>query len=333
MTVACAPQLAFLQFTSMTHERRSIQPVILAGVARARRWPRSRKEYSKWLVQLIGREWLSATNAWRPYGLEASCPVSRAARLVCVENHSHISGQRLIVCGKPARILLERLAYSSAPALPVAALKAVGGDNGAEFEAMLANHVAPHVDAPKAPCRAPHFMQQTAPSSPSASCYVMRSGATDTFASVSPSEAVAASLSIRFVGKPHRAMAVHYVRPAEYPDNRGVFVVRASIWLSVTHELHRAIDAGRQAAYDNRSPNGKLEHLALKDFDAYPDEVIVYGVVERLPECHGIFGFVVPMDSSCPTSAHGTSPGRRCRRILSGTALHTPKATSSRASD
>jgi mannose-1-phosphate guanylyltransferase/mannose-6-phosphate isomerase len=126
----------------------------------------------------------------------------------------------------------------------------------------------------------------------------MRSGATDTFASVSPSEAVAASLSIRFVGKPHRAMAVHYVRPAEYPDNRRVFVVRASIWLSVTHELHRAIDAGRQAAYDNRSPNGKLEHLALKDFDAYPDGVIVYGVVERLPECHGIFGFVVPMDSS-----------------------------------
>ncbi|MGF6995137.1 mannose-1-phosphate guanylyltransferase/mannose-6-phosphate isomerase [Paraburkholderia sp. GAS32] len=298
MTIAFAPQSKLLQFTSMTDERLSIQPVILAGGAGTRLWPLSREQYPKELIELIGEESLLATTARRLDGLETLWPVSSTLLLVCGENHCHISAEQLGECGKPSRILLEPSAHNTAPALTAAALEAVAGDKDAVLVVMPADHVVP--DAPAfqgAVSRAAHYAADGAvvaigivPRHAEPGYGYIRVGV--------PLGSDDGFVIDRFVEKPHRELAEQYVRSGEYWWNSGIFVVRASVWLSVIHELHPAIYAACEAAHRNRSLVGKFVHLAARDFDGCPDESIDYGVMERLGECKGTCGVVVPMDSS-----------------------------------
>lgn len=298
MTVACAPQSKLRQFTSMANERLSIQSVILAGGPGTNRWPLSCEQYPKRLLQLVAGESLLATTARRLDGLEGLWPLSPFLRLVCGEIHSQVSAGQLVACGKPARIILEPSAHDSPPALPVAALEAVAEDNDAVLVVMPANHVVPDAHAFQgAVSRAALYAADGA----TIAIGVMPRHAEPRYGYIRvgmPFGSRGGFVIDRFVEKPHRALAAKYVRFGEYRWNCGIFVVRASIWRSVIHKLHPSIHAAREAAYDNRSSNGKLEHLASKDFDPSPDKSIDYGVMERLGECKGTFGVVVPMDSS-----------------------------------
>lgn len=264
MTVACAPQSKLVQFTSVTGKRLPIQRVILAAGPGTNRWPLSREQYPKRRLRLITRELLVATTARRLDGLEGSWPLAPSLRLVCGANHSHLGAEQLIACVKPARIHLEPSAHNPAPALPVAALEAVAGDNDAVLVVMPTNHVVPDAHAfQSAVSRAALYAADGAgiaigvvPCHAKPRYRYIRVGV--------PFGRRVGFVIDRFVEKPHRALEAKYMRSREYRWNCGIFVVRASIWPSLVYELHVAIHAAREAAYDNRSPNGEFEHLLRK---------------------------------------------------------------------
>ena len=298
MSTAFESQAKDLRSTGQNLASLTIQPVILAGGAGTRLWPLSRDQYPKQLIELLGEESLLAGTARRLDGLEALWPVSDDLLLVCGEHHRHVSAEQLRGCGKSARILLEPYAHNTAPALTNAALQAVAGGHDAVLVVMPADHAVPDAQAfQEAVARAAHYAADGAvvaigivPRHPEPGYGYVRVG--------TPLGEHGGYVIDRFVEKPHRELAEQYVASGEYWWNSGIFVVRASVWLSAIKTLHPAIYAACESAHRNGSSDEMFVHLEANDFKNCPDESIDYGVMERLGECGNLCGVVVPMDAS-----------------------------------
>jgi len=91
----------------------------------------------------------------------------------------------------------------------------------------------------------------------------------------------------RFVEKPDAPTATQYLKDGGYFWNGGMFVLKASVWLSALGEFRPDILAATQAAWQAKTQDDSGDALFIRPgkeaFNATPSESIDYAVIEKCP--------------------------------------------------
>ena len=245
-----------------------IQPVILSGGSGTRLWPLSREKYPKQLLPLIGEDSLLQATVRRVegiVGLNLAPPM-----VVCGEEYRFVIAEQLRLLGKSGTIVLEPFGRNTAPALTLAALAA--NETGADpvLLVMPADHVITNVPAfQKVVSHGAALATKGAvvtfgiqPEAPETGYGYIHSGAAypEDFG-----EAHGGSrLIARFVEKPDLATAQTYLDAGTYLWNSGLFMMRASVWLSVMQVCRPDILKACQTAWIRVQPTVNLRGLTRR---------------------------------------------------------------------
>ncbi len=267
-----------------------IQPVVLSGGSGTRLWPLSREKYPKQLLPLIGSDSLLQATVRRVEGI-ADCELAPPL-VVCNEDYRFVIAEQLRLMGKPGSIVLEPIGRNTAPALTLAALAANQNATDPILLVMPADHVITDLAAFQNAVRQGAALADEGavvtfgitPATPETGYGYIQSGA----AYAAQSEP--ARLIARFVEKPDLATAQTYLRQGSYLWNSGLFMLRASVWLSAMAACRPDILVACQSAWALRSTDGDFVRVGKDAFAACPSDSIDYAVMERLAQQKGRVG-------------------------------------------
>ncbi|MDE1184010.1 mannose-1-phosphate guanylyltransferase/mannose-6-phosphate isomerase [Paraburkholderia sp.] len=302
----CTPDAVAPQADAAT-VRVTVQPVILAGGSGTRLWPLSRERCPKQLIGLIEDESMLEATLRRidgAFARDAASP-ARAARIklaplvVCSEELRLMTAECIGRYGDDVKMLLEPAARNTAPALTIAALaaQAVSGDDPV-IVALPADHlIADHAAFARALDEAVAHAANGAivtlgvpPQRAETGYGYIRTGA--------PIGQQGAREIGRFVEKPDAELAAHYVASGDYWWNSGIFVVRASVWLTAIAHCRPAIASACADAFAQASRTSDGAQLLERNaFGACPSDSIDYAVMERVAADASLTGVVVPLEA------------------------------------
>jgi mannose-1-phosphate guanylyltransferase/mannose-6-phosphate isomerase len=262
----------------------SLIPVVLSGGSGTRLWPLSREKYPKQLLPLTGEDSLLQATVRRMDGLanvEIGPPL-----IVCNEEYRFVIAEQLRLMGKKGKIVLEPAGRNTAPALTLAALAATQDKSDPILLVMPADHVI--VDVQKfqqAVSSGIEFAAQGAivtfgvtPESPETGYGYIQAG--EPVSPESPEDH--AYRIIRFAEKPDLASAKAYVEAGSYFWNSGLFMMRASVWLSSMEICRDDILTACRKAWADHSVDGDFIRVKKEEFAACPSDSIDYAVMERI---------------------------------------------------
>ncbi|SFO30271.1 mannose-1-phosphate guanylyltransferase/mannose-6-phosphate isomerase [Nitrosospira briensis] len=281
----------------------SLIPVVLSGGSGTRLWPLSREKYPKQLLPLIGEDSLLQATLRRMEGLT---DVQLGAPLVvCNEEYRFVIAEQLRLMGTKGAILLEPVGRNTAPALTLAALAAMRDGEDPTLLVMPADHVIMAVASFQAAVRlamplATEGMIVTfgiTPDSPETGYGYIQAGET--------LGRDGASRIARFVEKPDLATAQAYLDAGSYFWNSGLFMMRASVWLSAIGYCRPDILTACRAAWDQGSADGDFLRVGKEAFMRCPSDSIDYAVMERIAGCENS----LPVGAFVPLSAGWSDVG------------------------
>lgn len=281
----------------------SLIPVVLSGGSGTRLWPLSREKYPKQLLPLIGEDSLLQATLRRMEGLT---DVQLGAPLVvCNEEYRFVIAEQLRLMGTKGAILLEPVGRNTAPALTLAALAAMRDGEDPTLLVMPADHVIMDVASFQAAVRlamplATEGMIVTfgiTPDSPETGYGYIQAGET--------LGRDGASRIARFVEKPDLATAQAYLDAGSYFWNSGLFMMRASVWLSAIGYCRPDILTACRAAWDQGSADGDFLRVGKEAFRRCPSDSIDYAVMERIAGCENS----LPVGAFVPLSAGWSDVG------------------------
>lgn len=284
-----------------------IVPVILSGGAGTRLWPLSRELYPKQLLSLVNDRTMLQDTVRRLEGIDdLGQPV-----VVCNESHRFLVAEQLRELGSaPAGILLEPVGRNTAPAVAVAALHAASMADDPLVLVLPADHV---IRDPAALCKAVEEGRESAeagrlitfgvvPTAPETGYGYIKAG-TRLEAQGTRRGHGGLSLAVEesflgifevdsFVEKPDLETAQRYVASGDYFWNSGMFLLRASAYLSELERLAPDILAACRAAYDKAGTDHDFIRLDYDAFAACPGNSIDYAVMEKTSAAA-----VIPLDA------------------------------------
>jgi mannose-1-phosphate guanylyltransferase len=247
-----------------------IHALILAGGSGTRFWPLSRARRPKQFLALAGTEPLIAETFAR------TRPLCGAERTWVVCGEGHAEAVRALLPELPAaHLLIEPVARNTAPAIGLAAARALAEDPDATLLVLPSDH---HVARPEAFRTALEAAARAArdgalvtigikPTRPETGYGYLRRGA----ALAGGCFAVDA-----FVEKPDAQTAARYVADAAYSWNAGIFSFGASTYL---HALMRHLP-GAAHALRELAEAGFAQDAAARAFARMPSISVDYGVME-----------------------------------------------------
>ncbi|MEZ5545308.1 MAG: mannose-1-phosphate guanylyltransferase/mannose-6-phosphate isomerase [Lysobacteraceae bacterium] len=250
-------------------------PVILSGGSGTRLWPLSREAYPKQFLALTGDDsMLQAT-------FKRVAPLASAAPLVVAnEEHRFMVAQQLREIGcTPSAILLEPVGRNTAPAIAVAALKAMEHGEDPLLLVLPSDHVIADAAA---------FREAV-----NSAVKAAEAGALVTFGIVPTApetgygyiRAEDGGEGVRkvaqFVEKPDAATAEKYLVRGGYFWNSGMFLFRASVYLAELETHCPAIFASSREALTKAKVDADFVRLDKAAFAACPSDSIDYAVMEN----------------------------------------------------
>jgi mannose-1-phosphate guanylyltransferase/mannose-6-phosphate isomerase len=267
-------------------------PVILSGGAGTRLWPLSRELYPKQFLPLTSERTMIQETALRAVGL----PSVTAPIIVCNEAHRFMVAEQMHQVGAlPRAILLEPAGRNTAPALAVAALCALTGDQKAKAPAplllvlpadyVLTDVAAFHraVEAAIPAARDGRFVTfGVVPTRPESGYGYIRKGA-----GAGPVLPVAA-----FVEKPDAAKADQFIASGDYLWNSGMFLLPAQAYLDELKRLDPAMFAACETAFASAARDLDFIRLERTAFESCRADSIDYAVMEKTDRAA-----VVPLDA------------------------------------
>ena len=274
-----------------------VTPVILCGGSGTRLWPLSRAGFPKQFIALSGKHSLYQLAMQRLQALKSDKISIGESLIVAGEEHRFMALEQLREMQMhSATFLLEPSARNTAAALTLAALQAVQGGSDPVL-------VASPSDA--------HIGDEVAYTRCLSQAIEVASGGSVVILGIKPTRAEtgygyirfardAASNGARiveqFVEKPTAPVAEQYLASGNYAWNSGMFVLKASVWLSALQQFRPDIFQACQQAWNTR----QSEQIPFSDsksqassfqfvrpdasgFSQVPSESVDYAVMEKCP--------------------------------------------------
>jgi len=259
-----------------------VQPVVLSGGSGTRLWPLSREKYPKQLLSLVGQDSLLQATVRRVTGTPGVTLTT--PMVVCNEEYRFVIAEQLRLLGESGTVVLEPCGRNTAPALTLAALAATKDGADPVLLVMPADHVITNVAAFQAVVSQGAALAAAGavvtfgitPDAPETGYGYIQTGAP-----FGTANAAARSIA-RFVEKPDLATAQSYLDAGNYLWNSGLFMMRASVWLSALGVCRADILAACQTAWDAGQTDGEFVRVGKELFAACPSDSIDYAVMERI---------------------------------------------------
>jgi mannose-1-phosphate guanylyltransferase/mannose-6-phosphate isomerase len=276
--------------------------VLLSGGSGTRLWPLSREAHPKQFLPLLGEQSLLQAT-WRRVrelpgvaGSGAAGDEPAADKLIVIANEEHrflVAEQLRQVDARPSALILEPVGRNTAPAIAVAALRAMRAMR-ANGDPLLLVLPSDHVVRDEAAFHAAVL----------AALPVAERGALVTFGIVPTApetgygyiraqhgDASGALKIERFVEKPDLATAQQYLAEGGYYWNSGMFLFRASRYLDELGKFAPRMLAQCRAALAGATLDRDFLRLDRAAFEACPADSIDYAVMEKTADA-----FVLPID-------------------------------------
>ncbi|HVW51208.1 MAG TPA: mannose-1-phosphate guanylyltransferase/mannose-6-phosphate isomerase [Trinickia sp.] len=271
--------------------------VVLAGGSGTRLWPLSRKHFPKQLVDVLGAGSLLQMTVQRLQRLaDVELRIDDSPIIVCGSEHRAISAQQMEQLGVGAQFIIEPTGRNTAPALSLAAMHALADGGDAVLVVMPADHMIGDVAAFQ---RAVAVAARHAERGAIVTLGIRPTRAETGYGYIEPGDEIGDARKIaRFVEKPPLEVARSYLASGKYFWNSGIFVLRASVWLSTLQQMQPETFAACTAAYEagEDSATGYKPNEQL--FADVPSDSIDYAVMENLTRGGGVEGVVVPLDAA-----------------------------------
>ena len=277
-----------------------ITPVILSGGSGSRLWPQSRSLYPKQFLPLVNDQTMLQNTITRLNGLNnVSAPL-----LIANEEHRFLAAEQFRQLGSKAlAIILEPVGRNTAPAVALAALKALHQQTNKEpresedpvLLVLAADHVIQNEEA---------FHKAVESALPAAhGGKLVTFGIVPTHPETGYGYIKASSHKVCkehpgvfgvevFVEKPDRETAESYLSCGDYYWNSGMFMFRASDYLDELKRYRPDILAACEKAIAVEHPDLDFVRLDEEAFKACPDESIDYAVMEKTEAA-----VVIPLDA------------------------------------
>jgi mannose-1-phosphate guanylyltransferase len=241
----------------------------MAGGSGTRLWPLSRTAFPKQFLALRSQLTMLQETAARLNGLSNAAPM-----VICNEEHRFLVAEQMRQQNLKPSILLEPVGRNTAPAIALAAIKAVESNKDAVLLVLAADHVIEDIEA---------FQQCVKSLLPA-----VQEGKFGTLGIV-PTEAATGYGYIKAVGgsvselveKPDAETAAKYVADG-YLWNSGMFLIRADRYLEELKNLRSDIYDACVKSMTATSQDLDFVRVDTEAFKACPDESIDYAVMEPL---------------------------------------------------
>ncbi|WP_305842139.1 mannose-1-phosphate guanylyltransferase/mannose-6-phosphate isomerase [Photobacterium leiognathi] len=263
-------------------------PVIMAGGSGSRLWPLSRTLYPKQFLALTSNATMLQETVKRLDGIKHQAPL-----FICNEEHRFIVAEQLRKGGMDSSgIILEPVGRNTAPAIALAALKAVANDEDPLLLVLAADHVIQNTEAFLSSVQ---HAKMEAEKGRLVTFGIVPTHPETGYGYIHRGEALnndAYSVDA-FVEKPQLETAKTYVASEEYYWNSGMFLFKASRYLAEIEKYAPDILVACQAAIDNSTVDLDFTRLDKAMFMECPDDSIDYAVMEKTQDA-----VVVPMDAN-----------------------------------
>lgn len=271
-----------------------ITPVIMAGGSGTRLWPLSRTAFPKQFISLTSNLTMLQETAARINGLSGDVSTAPQPLVICNEEHRFLVAEQMRQQKMNPSILLEPVGRNTAPAIALAAIKALESDKDSILLVLAADHVIedvpafhqcvntllPHVQAGK------FGTLGIVPTEPATGYGYIKPilGTAD--------EAV--NTVAEFVEKPDAETAANYVAEG-YLWNSGMFLIRADRYLQELKNFRADIYDACIKSMENTQQDLDFVRVDEKAFAACPDESVDYAVMEPLASKGEVV--VAPLDA------------------------------------
>ena len=263
-----------------------ILPIIMAGGSGSRLWPLSRQMFPKQFLTLHGESTMLQATAERLSGIEHSPPI-----VICNEEHRFSVAEQFRLNNiSNSGIILEPAGRNTAPAIALAALKAISNGQDPLLLVLAADHVikdssafVESVESAKVHAEAGKLVTfGIVPTAPETGYGYIQRG------SAQKSSGYAVS---KFVEKPDQNTAESYLSSGDFYWNSGMFLFKASRYLDELRTHRPDILSACEAAMI--SPQNDLDFIRVDKiaFEACPDDSVDYAVMEKTADA-----VVVPID-------------------------------------
>ena len=262
-------------------------PVIIAGGSGSRLWPLSRSLYPKQFISLTSKKTMLQETAARLKTLQHQPPV-----FICNEEHRFIVAEQLRQENvKHSGIILEPIGRNTAPAIALAAIRAIQNGNDPLLLVLAADHVIQNQagfthsieNAIEAAEEGALITFGIIPTTPETGYGYIKKGSPVNIATYQVE---------RFVEKPDLTTAESYLSSGEYLWNSGMFLFKASCYLNeLKKHCPDILKICEQAILNSQND---LDFIRIQPdiFSACPDDSIDYAVMEKANNVQ-----VVPMDA------------------------------------
>jgi len=262
-----------------------ITPVILSGGSGSRLWPSSRSLYPKQFLKLVSDQTMLQETVSRLNGLDGlSSPV-------VVANNEHrflVAEQLKEIDINDSKIILEPTPKNTAPAIALAALSVEGED---VILVLPADHIIENIDGfhqaikdAMPLCESGNLVTfSIVPSSPEIGYGYIKAGK-----SIGSAQAFEVA---EFVEKPSLEIAKQYLENGQYSWNSGMFMFKASVFLSELKEFEAEMVKLCESSIRKASSDIDFIRVDETEFGKCMSNSIDYAVMEKTTK-----GVVMPLD-------------------------------------
>lgn len=262
-------------------------PVVMAGGSGTRLWPLSRTLYPKQFLSLNTNLTMLQETLRRLEGVE-----HKPALIICNEAHRFIVAEQLRKADlSHSGIMLEPAGRNTAPAVALAALQATSLGEDPVMLVLAADHeIQEEASFIEALAKAEKYAQQNklvtfgiVPTTPETGYGYIHTGEQIPNGGYKVAE---------FVEKPEKTVAEQYLASGDYLWNSGMFMFKASIFLSELQKYRPDIFEACKNSLALSSIDLDFIRLDSNHFACCPEESIDYAVMEKTADA-----VVVPLDA------------------------------------